>query len=411
MDGCGVRMLARWMEKAPRRLTRLGLVQTSSLERMSGLYRSMVDAVVCGEGLGRVAELAAAAAGVPVVIALPAMECFVVSPEGALSRDQTQVMQRHVSERMRGRLEDPPGFVAEEAVVSQGGRTLGLVAALEATEAEFLQLAAVAALVDVALEETKEQAGQALHDAFLEDLARAGELDADDVVRRGRRLGTDLAHGAFALCAELQTSRPRQLMAFVAGEWPGAIAQQVGERMHALLPLAPGDSTGADEALERARRLAERLRSHGAVGISSFYAGPAEYGRALQEAELVLDVVLQSGEGMVENMGSSSYRLLFRVLVSHPEEVKAFYEDTIGPVVRYDAEYRTDLVNTLETYLGNDCNMNATAAAIFAHRHTVAYRLDRVKDLTGLHPARSEDRERLGLGLKAFRIIEPRLPR
>jgi len=52
-----------------------------------------------------------------------------------------------------------------------------------------------------------------------------------------------------------------------------------------------------------------------------------------------------------------------------------------------------------------------TAAAIFAHRHTVAYRLDRVKDLTGLHPARSEDRERLGLGLKAFRIIEPRLQR
>ena len=54
--------------------------------------------------------------------------------------------------------------------------------------------------------------------------------------------------------------------------------------------------------------------------------------------------------------------------------------------------------------------MNATAAAIFAHRHTVAYRLERVKELTGLDPTQSEDRERLGLGLKAYRIIAPSLP-
>ena len=42
--------------------------------------------------------------------------------------------------------------------------------------------------------------------------------------------------------------------------------------------------------------------------------------------------------------------------------------------------------------------MNATASAIYAHRHTVAYRLERVKELTGLDPLLSEDRERLGLG-------------
>jgi DNA-binding PucR family transcriptional regulator len=55
--------------------------------------------------------------------------------------------------------------------------------------------------------------------------------------------------------------------------------------------------------------------------------------------------------------------------------------------------------------------MNATARAIFAHRHTVAYRLDRVKELTGLDPQISEDRERLRLGIKAYRILAPALPR
>ena len=53
--------------------------------------------------------------------------------------------------------------------------------------------------------------------------------------------------------------------------------------------------------------------------------------------------------------------------------------------------------------------MNATARAIFAHRHTVAYRLDRVRELTGLDPSLTEDRERLGLGTKAYRILAPTL--
>ena len=175
-----------------------------------------------------------------------------------------------------------------------------------------------------------------------------------------------------------------------------------------LVCAAPEATLGA------ARRLAARLQRHGTVGLSSFYADPAELGRAIQEAELVLDVLRRSdgmgGDPMVD-IGTGTYRLLFRVLASHPEEVRSFYEDTVAPIVKYDDQYATDLVGTLESYLGQNCNMNATAAAIYAHRHTVAYRLDRVKELTGLDPMQSEDRERLGLGLKAYRIIAPRLPR
>jgi DNA-binding PucR family transcriptional regulator len=153
------------------------------------------------------------------------------------------------------------------------------------------------------------------------------------------------------------------------------------------------------------------------VALSSFYADPGELGRAIQEAELVLEV-LQRGDGLggvggptSEDIGTGTYRLLFRVLASHPEEVRSFYEDTVASIVRYDDQYRTDLVQTLEAYLEHNCNMNATASAIYAHRHTVAYRLERVKELSGLDPMQTEDRERLGLGLKAYRIIAPGLPR
>jgi DNA-binding PucR family transcriptional regulator len=91
--------------------------------------------------------------------------------------------------------------------------------------------------------------------------------------------------------------------------------------------------------------------------------------------------------------------------------VRSFFEDTVAPIVRYDEQYSSDLVGTLTAYLSSNCNMNATAQSIYAHRHTVSYRLDRIRELTGLDPLTSEDRERLGLGLKAYRIIAPTLPR
>ena len=280
---------------------------------------------------------------------------------------------------------------------------------------DFLHLAAVASLTEVAVEEAKEEVEQNLRGSFLEDLRSRPDLEPREVVRRAGRLGCDLSRGAVVLCAELTTDRPRHVVATIAEDHPGALAQHMDGRVYALLPAVGGDDA-PERTLERARRLAERLRQHGTVGLSSFYADPAEFGRAIQEAELVLDVLRQSDVGGwdsdLKDIGTGTYRLLFRVLASHPEEVRSFYEDTVAPIVRYDDQYRTDLVGALSrpTWTRN-CNMNATAAAIYAHRHTVAYRLERVKELTGLDPMLSEDRERLGLGLKAYRIIAPRLPK
>jgi DNA-binding PucR family transcriptional regulator len=79
-------------------------------------------------------------------------------------------------------------------------------------------------------------------------------------------------------------------------------------------------------------------------------------------------------------------------------------------VVRYDSRYGTELVHTLTTYLDNDASTIKTATGLFAHRHTIRYRLDRVGELTGLDVDKSEDREQLTLGIKAMQLLG-RVPR
>ena len=60
---------------------------------------------------------------------------------------------------------------------------------------------------------------------------------------------------------------------------------------------------------------------------------------------------------------------------------------------------------TVEAYLDNDGNVTPTAEQLFTHRHTVRYRLERVKELCGHDITSTEGREKLGLGLKAMRVL------
>jgi hypothetical protein len=254
-------------------------------------------------------------------------------------------------------------------------------------------------------------------------LERAAQLAAEaaDLLRRaaavhGRqpraRFDCDLTRGVVILCVELTVDRPGYVEAMIAEEHPGAAVdvdatRQASPRIYAALP-AVGPHGGAGTIIV-ARRLAARLKPYGLVGTSSFHAEPRELDDAVREAEFVLDVVRHPGAPVTEDIGNGTYRLLLRMLASHPGELREFYDGTVAAMVNYDEQNRTELVATLRAYLESDCNMNVTAAAVFAHRHTIASRLERIRELTGLDPTRYEDRERLGLGLKVHRLLAPQL--
>ena len=306
------------------------------VERLRAVHLEMVDAVLGGDGLEKVAALAADAAGAPVAIVIPRLGAAVAAP--AATEDDLAALRRYVADRVKDRPAQVPATVGAEVPIMSGDDVVGAVLMLGdgGPEAgDFLHLAAVASLTEVAVEEAKEEVEQNLRGSFLEDLRSRPDLEPREVVRRAGRLGCDLARGAVVLCAELTTDRPRHVVATIAEDHPGALAQHMDGRVYALLPAVGGDDA-PERTLERARRLAERLRQHGTVGLSSFYADPAEFGRAIQEAELVLDVLRQSDAPIAQDIGTGTYRLLFRVLASHPEEVRSFYEDTVAPIVRYD---------------------------------------------------------------------------
>jgi sugar diacid utilization regulator len=385
-------------------------------ERLRAPYLDMVDAVAGPNGLERVAAIAALAVGGDVAIVVPRLGPPAVSSP-ALGAGDLLELRAYVRDQLSGRAARVPDTIVREVPVRFAKRTVGVAALLSvprrasaAEEIEILHVAAAVVATQVAIEETRDEVESGLRDTLLEELRSSASLSSPEIVRRAARFGCDLRRGGMVVCADGDPDRPRRMMAMVKAVVAGALTQTLDDRFFAVLPAAPGDDVSA-RTTAVAEEVAKHLGRYGAVGISSFYDDPGDLRRAVAEAELMRDVVRRSPAPGAKLIGTGSYRLLLRLFVTHADDVRDFYENTVGPLVAYDERYGTELLRTLECYLEQNCNMNATAAAMFAHRHTIAYRLERIRELSGLDPALSEHRERLGLGIKAHRILAPSLAR
>jgi sugar diacid utilization regulator len=298
--------------------------------------------------------------------------------------------------RARGRAGDPPAAL------------LRVVTTLIASEVERLR--------------APERASEAAQSAFLGAVLRREVTDRGDIVARASELGVDLSAGAAVVVVRAHHYAPAdedwRARVLAAAERaarvsaPGSLAAVLESHVVVLLPAA-GDADVRRVAGVVARELRSSL--HGftfAVGHSRVAADAVDLYRAGNEALLAANVAEAGQDDTVlafEETGA--YRLLLPAMSEDPAELERFFAETVQPLVTYDEQYETDLVQTLETFLDADGNVAGTAQRLYTHRHTVRYRLERVRDLTGLDVSSTDGREKLGLGLKAMRVLGIAAPR
>jgi DNA-binding PucR family transcriptional regulator len=203
----------------------------------------------------------------------------------------------------------------------------------------------------------------------------------------------------------------RALRALAPGSLATIEAGEVAAEISVIVP-AEDDERLARAAAGLARELADSLSAfHMTTGSSRRSADPVDLYRAGSEARLAVNVGEAEGHPLLAFEDTGAYRLLLPAMSEDPGELERFYAETIEPLVSYDEQYETELVATVEAYLDNDGNVAATAKQLFTHRHTVRYRLERVRELCGHDVSATGGREKLGLGLKAMRVLGIASPR
>lgn len=380
------------------------------------------EAVESGAGLPAVARAAGRALEASVIVldsasSVLAVACASPEDERAVMAGEagTETVELRVAEQGVGRLryrprgELPPGAL----------------------------LRVVANLIGLELERSRapERASEAAVGDFLQDLLARRVTDRENIVARAAELGCDLGGGATAIVVRARPHGPEE------GDWRARVltlaergARAIERGAMAALAEAGWSRHGASGPNEDAGLLAERelvilvpgadaavgrraatavLRELQAslpgfavtVARSRHTAEPADIHRAGAEALLAANVAEARGLPELSFEETGAYRLLLPAMAEDPTELQGFFDETVAPLVVYDDQYETELVRTLETFLDADGNVARTSEKLFTHRHTIRYRLERVKELTTLDVSSTDGRERLSLGLKAMRVL------
>jgi hypothetical protein len=295
---------------------------------------------------------------------------------------------------------------------------------LEDADRRLFERASVVTALLLLLRRSVAEAENRVRGELLTDLLESPDRDPAGLVQRGLRIGVDLRRphvllaaratgpgagsaGAAATRGRLASAATRLLFG------RGGVSAEHGDGVVILLPVdaelsspvplsaglaSPGHvSAGAAPALSTsavaAGAAAQLSQLNGApvtVGAAGPAGGVAELATAHAEAVRTLRALCALGR---EGDGACATDLGFLgVLLGEGHDVRGFVQETLGPLLAYDARRGTELVRTLDAYFACGGSLTRAKDALHVHVNTVVQRLDRVEALLGRdwnHPERA----------------------
>jgi len=377
---------------------------SEAVEHAASAHDKLTDVLLHGGGIEGVAGVLAEVLGAAVTVTEADGRVLAAVGPPAPSLD----LDAAVTEaRASGRSVELDGGRAYLALATAGTEQLGALLLhgtaepLGLADRRTLERGALVTALVLLFNRSVAEAEERVRGELLSDLLERRDVDEARLRERARRQHADLDRpGVVAVAAVegLERHRAAQLAARLAGELKGLAGEQDGR----VVLVGP-----ADDPVATGRQLADRVRAAGGqatVGVAASTGGPAALAAAYPEARRCLDALLTLGRAgdVSDPAGLGLARLLLGQ--NGPDELVAFIDGQIGPVLAYDARRGTELVATLEAWFAAGARPAETAKRLHVHPNTVAQRLDRVGRLLGpdwRDPGRGLD---IQLALRLYRL-------
>jgi sugar diacid utilization regulator len=254
-------------------------------------------------------------------------------------------------------------------------------------------------------------AARRVRDDLVEGLLLGRGRDQSDTSRWAAHLGYDPArgHNVMAIAFDLPTAvghtdvaTQRQRVAesiehFVVTRAPDAIVS-ARESEVVIVAAAPDDQGPA--AMD-ARRLAHACLARLAelfpaarvvIGIGGTCRDPRDIARSYAQAQRTTQTLKRLGRaGTVSAFGDLG---VLRLLLQVPDlaELRSFAADVLGKLAVHEQEHKSEYLTTLACYFRENNSPQRASRILHVHPNTVAYRVKRIEEITGLRLDNYTDR-------------------
>jgi purine catabolism regulator len=406
--------------------------------RAEEVHRALLQIVLDGGGLPEVAAGLVGLLGGAVVVTTP--DGRVLADAGDVADLDHAYASSCFNASGRLRTEDEPDGLCRHAglrgnhvvVRIAAGRTdHGRIAAFSAPgsltphDVGTVERAATVAALAV----TKQLAVRAVESKYQGDFLRdllTGQVVPEVGVAHAASLGWDVDRQVVVIVAELDPvqgeDQTATLVARPAGErfaaaWQSVVrprdpqAPVVGFHREVVAVLGVPAHGEVDRLV---RELVREVSGDGGGGRRSFGTGvsriavrPDGLPRAYEQARTAVRVGRRvQGAGSLANFdGLGVFRLLS--LVPDDGELRAFAEETLGPLARLGPPDGGDLRHTLEVLLDANLNVAQAARRLHFHYNTLRYRIAKLEQMLGPFGEDPQLRLSLHLALQILRMGDP----
>lgn len=407
-----------------------------SLHRSERVMRELVDAVVTGGDLDDVCARLAHEIGIHVVVTTMDGRVRAEVPDPRAVADPPRPRELPCFDPTgRFRVESEPTGVdlAQDGMhrmstrILGGSRDLGRLVVfsergLGPAHLGVLEQAAAAAALVI----TKQQAISAVESKyrtdFVHEVMRGRITSTDRILSHAESLGWDLDRPLSVVVAEVDADadisegdEKRTLQELFATAWTAAVKRLdekaavvgAGDEVIVLLPAADTErqTAAVEECIREVRGMGGGGRRAFSTGISRPAATVHDLPTAYVEATRAVEIGrrIHGGSALSHFDTLGVHRLLLQV--ADTEELRAFAEDTLGPLAGDAKTEYADLRETLQVLLDHNLNVAETARALFFHYNSLRYRITKLERMLG--PFTTDPHLRLAITL-ALQIV--RLP-
>jgi sugar diacid utilization regulator len=301
------------------------------------------------------------------------------------------------------------------AAVVAGAENLGVLVhrpegELVNADQRILERAATVTALLLLFQRTVADAEGRVRGELLDDIITRPAQDVEALRVRARRLGIELDNPYVLVVVGdngmTTTDSARQRMASWAATYAavrGGLAAARGGRVVLMLP----GQDAAEAARAVSRDLARVTGRPATAGASGPAKGPLALADAYHEADRCLTALAalgRTGEGVSTAELGFVGLLLGAVGPDSNKDVVRFLDNTLGPVIEYDARRGTALLKTLEAYFGVGGSLARAAEQLHVHVNTVTQRLERVGQLLGADWQQPDRALEVQLALRLHRL-------
>ena len=285
---------------------------------------------------------------------------------------------------------------------------------LDLMDALTAEHGAAACALEMAKAKAISETRKALQGNLLEGLL-AGTLPPQEIQRLASRLDHDTSRQHAILTISWAGDDPPSMRRLetpinwlLSSDDPRALMHVYGDdHLCIFQALKPGDEE-MNSAIGLAKRIQEHLkaefpRARLLVGMSGPAENLADWPSVHEQAVQAMHLGRRLQKEIVIRYDSLGIFQLLLQLEDQPA-LQKFCDQIVGPLVKYDQGHRSSLMETLSAYFDHHGNVSQTADALYIHRNTLLYRLDRIQELTGQGLDQADNRLALHLALKLWQL-------